>query len=156
MEGAIRSGERAATDVIDALVTSTSSLMHSQQHSQKGSHRIWFNSSFLLKCIILTMKLLCASCHMIISSTTNKPLVRPTHAQFSSGPCKKRPGYQLSTLISDSLGRSHRSQLGKSRLKKCLDDTRRILGIPDDYLVGIVPGSDTGAYEMAMWNLLGK
>jgi phosphoserine aminotransferase len=86
---------------------------------------------------------------------SSKPLVRPRNPEFSSGPCKKRPGYSLANLRTDSLGRSHRSSLGKSRLKKAIDDTKRILGVPEDYLVGIVPASDTGAYEMAMWNLLG-
>jgi phosphoserine aminotransferase len=86
---------------------------------------------------------------------SSKPLVRPRNPEFSSGPCKKRPGYNLANLRTDSLGRSHRSKLGKSRLKKAIEDTKRILGVPDDYLCGIVPASDTGAYEMAMWNLLG-
>ena len=85
-----------------------------------------------------------------------KPNVKPQNPQFSSGPCKKRPGYDLSLLRTDVLGRSHRSKLGKARLKKAIDDTRRILGVPSDYLIGIVPASDTGAYEMAMWNMLGE
>ena len=76
--------------------------------------------------------------------------MRPRNPEFSSGPCKKRPGYNLSNLRIDSLGRSHRSKLGKARLKKSLEDTKRILGIPDDYLVGIVPASDTGAYEVRL------
>jgi len=87
---------------------------------------------------------------------SSKPVSRPRNPEFSSGPCKKRPGYSISNLRIDSLGRSHRSKLGKARLKKALDDTKRILGLPDDYLVGIVPASDTGAYEMAMWNMLGE
>lgn len=87
---------------------------------------------------------------------SKKPYLRPKNPEFSSGPCKKRPGYSLTTLRTDSLGRSHRSKLGKARLKKAIDDTKRILGIPDDYLCGIVPASDTGAYEMAMWNMLGE
>ena len=66
------------------------------------------------------------------------------------------PGYELSSLRTDALGRSHRSALGKSRLKKAIDDTKRILKLPDDYLCGIVPASDTGAFEMAMWNFLGN
>jgi phosphoserine aminotransferase len=85
-----------------------------------------------------------------------KPAVKPIHPEFSSGPCKKRPGYELSRLRTDVLGRSHRSKIGKSRLKRSLDETRRILGVPDDFLIGIVPASDTGAYEMAMWNMLGE
>jgi phosphoserine aminotransferase len=85
-----------------------------------------------------------------------KPAGKPTNPEFSSGPCKKRPGYDLSKLRTDVLGRSHRSKLGKSRLKKAIEDTRRILNVPDNYLVGIVPASDTGAYEMAMWSMLGE
>ena len=86
---------------------------------------------------------------------SKRPVMKPKNPEFSSGPCKKRPGYSLSALRTDVLGRSHRSKLGKSRLKKAIDDTKRILGIPDDYLCGIVPASDTGAYEMAMWSMLG-
>ena len=85
-----------------------------------------------------------------------KPTIKPKHPEFSSGPCKKRPGYDLARLRTDVLGRSHRSKLGKSRLKRAIDETKRILGIPEDYLVGIVPASDTGAFEMAMWNMLGE
>jgi phosphoserine aminotransferase len=84
-----------------------------------------------------------------------KPSIKPRHPEFSSGPCKKRPGYSLASLRSDILGRSHRSKLGKSRLKKAIEDTKNVLGIPNDYLVGIVPASDTGAFEMAMWSMLG-
>eukprot|EP00526_Cylindrotheca_closterium_P010256 CAMPEP_0113620878 /NCGR_PEP_ID=MMETSP0017_2-20120614/10650_1 /TAXON_ID=2856 /ORGANISM="Cylindrotheca closterium" /LENGTH=408 /DNA_ID=CAMNT_0000530573 /DNA_START=52 /DNA_END=1278 /DNA_ORIENTATION=+ /assembly_acc=CAM_ASM_000147 len=83
------------------------------------------------------------------------PSVKPTNPEFSSGPCKKRPGYDVSTLDSRTLGRSHRSKIGKERLGLAIDETKRLLKIPDDYLVGIVPASDTGAYEMAMWNVLG-
>ena len=86
---------------------------------------------------------------------TVKPDVRPARAHFSSGPCAKRPGYDLSKLPTDSLGRSHRARIGKTRLKDAIDRTRAILGVPDDYRIGIVPASDTGAYEMAMWSLLG-
>eukprot|EP01034_Spumella_vulgaris_P036810 gene36810-45414_t len=89
-------------------------------------------------------------------SGLRKPSVKPRNPEFSSGPCKKRPGYDLGALRTDSLGRSHRSKLGKSRLKKAIEDTKRILEIPEDYLCGIVAGSDTGAYEMAMWNMLGQ
>jgi phosphoserine aminotransferase len=80
---------------------------------------------------------------------------QPANPEFSSGPCKKHPGYSISNLSLSSLGRSHRSKLGKNRLKFAIDETRRILGVPDSYLIGIVPASDTGAYEMAMWNMLG-
>jgi len=84
-----------------------------------------------------------------------KPALRPRNPEFSSGPCKKRPGYSLSNLRVDVLGRSHRSSLGKNRLKKAIEDTKRILGLPKEYLCGIVPASDTGAFEMAMWAMLG-
>ena len=87
---------------------------------------------------------------------SSKPNVKPRNPEFSSGPCKKRPGYDLTNLPLSSLGRSHRSKLGKARLKKAIDDSKRILGVPDDYLLGIVSASDTGAYEMAMWNMLGE
>jgi len=83
------------------------------------------------------------------------PTVKPASPNFSSGPCAKRPGYSLSALPTDLLGRSHRSSKGKARLQKSIVDTKRILGIPADYHVGIVPASDTGAFEMAMWSLLG-
>lgn len=84
-----------------------------------------------------------------------KPTVKPEVPNFSSGPCSKRPGYSLSNLNTDILGRSHRSSLGKSRLQKSITETKRILGLPADYRVGIVPASDTGAFEMAMWSMLG-
>ena len=84
-----------------------------------------------------------------------KPSARPTRPQFSSGPCAKPPGWELSKLPHAVLGRSHRSKLGKSRLQHAIDLTRKILNVPADYRIGIVPGSDTGAVEMAMWSLLG-
>ncbi len=84
-----------------------------------------------------------------------KPTVKPTIPNFSSGPCAKRPGYSLASLPVNILGRSHRSSLGKARLTKSIEETKRLLGIPADYRVGIVPASDTGAFEMAMWSLLG-
>ncbi|GLS90032.1 phosphoserine aminotransferase [Psychromonas marina] len=85
-----------------------------------------------------------------------KPSVKPVNPNFSSGPCTKRPGYHISALNLDSLGRSHRSALGKARLQKAIDETTRLLNLPEGYKVGIVPGSDTGAMEMAMWSLLGQ
>ncbi len=85
-----------------------------------------------------------------------KPKDKPGKAHFSSGPCAKRPGYNLDSLQSAPLGRSHRSSIGKARLKEAIDKTKVILELPKDYLVGIVPASDTGAFEMAMWSLLGK
>ena len=84
-----------------------------------------------------------------------KPTVKPAIPNFSSGPCAKRPGYSLGALPTDVLGRSHRSSLGKSRLAKAITETKAVLGIPADYRVGIVPASDTGAFEMAMWTMLG-
>ena len=74
---------------------------------------------------------------------------------FASGPCSKRPGWSLEVLEDAAVGRSHRSSLGKEKLKKAVNETRKILGIPDHYLVGIMPASDTGAFEAAMWSLLG-
>ncbi|HYL49771.1 MAG TPA: phosphoserine transaminase [Stellaceae bacterium] len=84
-----------------------------------------------------------------------KPNSRPANPSFSSGPCAKRPGWSLSALSAGLLGRSHRSKPGKAKLKEAVDRSRRLLGIPQDYRLGIVPASDTGAVEMAMWSLLG-
>ena len=83
------------------------------------------------------------------------PELRPANPNFSSGPCAKRPGYSLQALENALLGRSHRSKPGKARLAEAIDKTRAVLGVPDDYRIGIVPASDTGAYEMAMWTMLG-
>jgi len=88
-------------------------------------------------------------------TTPAKPAMRPARAEFSSGPCAKRPGWAPENLQNAVLGRSHRSKLGKARLKEAIDRTRDVLEVPDDYLIGIVPGSDTGAVEMALWSLLG-
>jgi phosphoserine aminotransferase len=85
-----------------------------------------------------------------------KPKQKPATANFSSGPCAKRPGYVLQALREAPLGRSHRSSTGKAALKKAIDKTGQILGLPEGYLVGIVPASDSGAFEMAMWSLLGE
>ena len=84
-----------------------------------------------------------------------KPDQRPADPRFSSGPCAKPPAWSLDRLSGASLGRSHRSAEGKAKLKAAIDGTRELLGVPDDYRIGIVPASDTGAYEMAMWTLLG-
>lgn len=85
----------------------------------------------------------------------NRPSVKPKNPCFSSGPCAKRPGWSLDALSNAMLGRSHRAGPLKAQLKDCIDKQKELLGIPDDYLVGIVPGSDTGAFEMAMWTMLG-
>jgi phosphoserine aminotransferase len=84
-----------------------------------------------------------------------KPAMRPARPQFSSGPTVKHPGWRLENLQAAPLGRSHRSKVGKGRLKEAIDRTREVLEVPDDFLIGIVPASDTGAVEMAMWSMLG-
>ena len=84
-----------------------------------------------------------------------KPATRPSNPRFSSGPCAKPPVWNLQALSDAALGRSHRAAVGKAKLAKAIDLTRDILRIPADYRVGIVPASDTGAFEMAMWSLLG-
>ena len=88
-------------------------------------------------------------------TTTTKPAMRPARPEFSSGPCAKRPGWTPENLKGAVLGRSHRGKPGKAALKAAIDQTREILEVPADYLIGIVPGSDTGAVEMALWSLLG-
>ena len=85
----------------------------------------------------------------------HRPEALPARPYFSSGPCAKRPGWDAAGLATASLGRSHRSKIGKTRLKHAIDLTRAVLGVPDTHRIGIVPASDTGAYEMAMWSLLG-
>lgn len=87
--------------------------------------------------------------------TTTTPATRPANPRFSSGPCAKIPGFSLNMLADAPLGRSHRATVGKAKLKAAIDGTRDILGVPADYRIGIVPASDTGAVEMAMWTLLG-
>src|SRR5918992_1380884 len=84
------------------------------------------------------------------------PALRPAVPHFSSGPCAKRPGWSLQALTDAVLGRSHRSKIGKAKLKRAIDLTREILGVPADHRIGIVPASDTGAVEMAMWTMLGQ
>ncbi|MFN3824818.1 MAG: phosphoserine transaminase [Pseudorhodobacter sp.] len=88
-------------------------------------------------------------------SDLQTPAARPANPRFSSGPCAKIPGYSLDMLSDAPLGRSHRAAVGKSKLAEAIDLTRDVLGVPADYHIGIVPGSDTGAVEMAMWSLLG-
>jgi phosphoserine aminotransferase len=84
-----------------------------------------------------------------------KPGMRPVTPHFSSGPCAKRPGWSLQTLTDAVLGRSHRSRAGRAKLKRAIDLTREVLEVPADYRIGIVPASDTGAVELALWSLLG-
>lgn len=86
---------------------------------------------------------------------TSKPALRPSNPQFSSGPCTKRPGWSTAALDGAFLGRSHRSKEGRARLKRAISKTRALLALPDDFHVGIMAGSDTGAFEAAMWSLLG-
>ncbi len=86
----------------------------------------------------------------------SEPATRPANPRFSSGPCAKPPTFTLNTLSDAALGRSHRAAIGKAKLKAAIEETRTLLGVPADYKVGIVPASDTGAFEMAMWNLLGE
>jgi len=87
--------------------------------------------------------------------TTSRPAVRPARAHFSSGPCAKIPGWTPGLLRQALVGRSHRSSEGKARLKRAIELTREVLAVPDSHLIGIVPASDTGAVEMALWHLLG-
>ena len=84
------------------------------------------------------------------------PAIRPANSNFSSGPCAKRPGWSLEALRDAALGRSHRAKIGKAKLKQAIDFTREVLEVPADYRIGIVPASDTGAVEMALWSLLGE
>lgn len=88
-------------------------------------------------------------------TTIAKPAVRPANPNFSSGPCAKRPGWSLNALVDAALGRSHRAKIGKTKLKEAIDLTREVLQVPADYRIGIVPASDTGAVEMALWSMLG-
>ena len=85
----------------------------------------------------------------------SKPNTKPSSAHFSSGPCKKRPGWNTSKFNFETLGRSHRAKLAKDRLIQIIEKSKEILNLPKDYHVGIIAASDTGAVEAAMWNLLG-
>src|SRR5881409_2510638 len=87
--------------------------------------------------------------------TVAKPASRPNAPHFSSGPCAKRPGWNAQNLKDAALGRSHRAKVGKTKLKLAIDLTREVLEVPADYRIGIVPASDTGAVEMALWSMLG-
>ena len=85
-----------------------------------------------------------------------KPTVKPVNPNFSSGPCSKRPGYKLENLSTETLGRSHRSAIGKKALKDAIEKSKELLGLPEGYRLGIVPASDTGAVEMFLWSALGE
>jgi phosphoserine aminotransferase len=89
-------------------------------------------------------------------ATNPKPTTKPNNPNFSSGPCSKRPGYDVANLDIGTLGRSHRSSVGKAALARACLDTAEILGLPEGYRVGVVPASDTGAVEMIMWSVLGQ
>ncbi|MDB5694469.1 MAG: phosphoserine transaminase [Sphingomonas bacterium] len=91
-----------------------------------------------------------------VGAAVTKPTMKPARPFFSSGPCAKPPGWSAERLATASLGRSHRSKVGKQRLQHCIDLMRAVLKLPDTHRIGIVPGSDTGAYEMAMWTMLGQ
>jgi phosphoserine aminotransferase len=91
-----------------------------------------------------------------MTASAPRPSLRPASPNFSSGPCAKRPGWSLDQLKDAALGRSHRSKIGKAKLSDVLQRSRKILGLPSNYLLGIVPASDTGAVEMALWSLLGS
>ncbi len=88
-------------------------------------------------------------------TTAQKPVTKPANPNFSSGPCTKRPGWSVKVIEGALLGRSHRSKEGKARLKLAIDKTKAILGVPEGFVCAIMPGSDTGAFEAAMWSLLG-
>ena len=90
-----------------------------------------------------------------MTDAVTRPYARPASPLFSSGPCAKRPGWSLDVLDDASIGRSHRAKGPKAKLQRVIEDSRAILGIPEDYRIGIVPASDTGAFEMAMWSMLG-
>src|SRR6185437_8292650 len=87
---------------------------------------------------------------------TMKPTQTPKNPCFSSGPCAKHPGWSLDALKKAAVGRSHRAKIGKTKLAEVIDRSRKLLGMPADYVLGIVPASDTGAVEMAMWSMLGQ
>jgi phosphoserine aminotransferase len=89
-------------------------------------------------------------------TTPTKPGLRPANPNFSSGPCAKRPGWSVEALKAAALGRSHRAKIGKAKLEQAIELTREILQVPADYRIGIVPASDTGAVEMALWSVLGE
>ena len=95
----------------------------------------------------------------VLSGAANAPVAKPTtkpqDPNFSSGPCTKFPGWSVDKLVDAAVGRSHRAKEPKAKLKAVIDRSKAMLGLPDDWMLGIVPGSDTGAVEMAMWSMLG-
>ena len=99
----------------------------------------------------LARRSLAPSARALSAAAVEEPLAKPDSPNFSSGPCAKRPGWSPAIYGSAPVGRSHRSSIGKARLKEAIEKTRSVLGVPDDYRIGVVPASDTGAIEMAMW-----
>lgn len=104
----------------------------------------------------LARRSLAPSARALSAAAVEEPLAKPDSPNFSSGPCAKRPGWSPAIYGSAPVGRSHRSSIGKARLKEAIEKTRSVLGVPDDYRIGVVPASDTGAIEMAMWSMLGE
>src|SRR5437868_9426559 len=96
------------------------------------------------------------SAAFVVPRSLMKPIIAPRNPRFSSGPCAKRPGWTLAALEDAILARSHRAKPAKAKLAEVIERSKRVLGIPSNYLLGIVPGSDTGAIEMALWSLLGE
>ena len=88
-------------------------------------------------------------------TSSTRPARRPANPNFSCGPCTKHPGWSTRSLDGALLGRSHRAKDGKARLKRAIELTRSLLAVPDDYLIAIMPGSDTGAFEAALWSMIG-
>ena len=104
----------------------------------------------------LARRSLAPSARALSAAAVEEPLAKPDSPNFSSGPCAKRPGWSPAVYGSAPVGRSHRSSIGKARLKEAIEKTRSVLGVPADYRIGVVPASDTGAIEMAMWSMLGE
>ena len=91
----------------------------------------------------------------LVEEPMTKPTIKPQNPNFSSGPCAKRPGWDLTALQGAALGRSHRAALGRAKLQEVIERSRQVLGVPNDYRLAVVPASDTGAVEMCLWSLLG-
>jgi phosphoserine aminotransferase len=104
----------------------------------------------------LARRSLAPSARALSAAAVEEPLAKPDSPNFSSGPCAKRPGWSPAIYGSAPVGRSHRSSIGKAKLKEAIEKTRSVLGVPADYRIGVVPASDTGAIEMAMWSMLGE